>query len=526
MTAVNPNNPLSSEQVQLFSSPASVNSLEHSRRRFVTNISLFMASTYIFGLVFIVVLSVLTNTWYNLVTIPVLLVGMGVHLFTWYLGKKNRVDFAAWLLVIVALVSDLLLFLLFSTNLVVWFVSLIAVLLALILLGPRVAFGCLLVKIACGFFASFSGQFIAIDKVSSAQSKVGLEIMIPLVFIDAIIFALATYLATHLNVLNTQLQQQATQLKGALTDIEQKRAVGENVSRKIFSLTAGLNAISSQQVVGSQEQVSAITEITASLRTLTLSAQEIASRTEQLSKQTAQIKAISQRVKSSASKVVEDSTQGVMAMDDATNSNQQFSAFYNDLHEILMELGQRQDQIKTIVSTTQTISNQTHLLALNAAIEAAGAGEYGERFGVVAREVKALAEHSRQAGEEISNNLNQIEQQIHLAINAAQKGYGAMQLVLEASGQSGVILRQLVAGIYQNAEQAELIEQAVSLANDQAKQISFGTDQQYSASNQALENLEGVTNIASQSLQGSAEVTKNTNALEELSQQLFLTLST
>ena len=64
-------------------------------------------------------------------------------------------------------------------------------------------------------------------------------------------------------------------------------------------------------------------------------------------------------------------------------------------------MSEQSQTIGQIIATVEDLSAQSNLLAVNAAIEAAKAGEHGKGFGVVAQEVKSLAEQSRQATNQV-----------------------------------------------------------------------------------------------------------------------------
>ena len=68
---------------------------------------------------------------------------------------------------------------------------------------------------------------------------------------------------------------------------------------------------------------------------------------------------------------------------------------YSAMRDRLQELDGQVAGIGQIMNVISDIADQTNLLALNAAIEAAGAGEHGKRFSVVAAEIRRLARLER-----------------------------------------------------------------------------------------------------------------------------------
>jgi methyl-accepting chemotaxis protein len=111
-------------------------------------------------------------------------------------------------------------------------------------------------------------------------------------------------------------------------------------------------------------------------------------------------------------------------------------------------------EIGTIIAVIDGISFQTNLLALNAGVEAARAGEAGKGFAVVANEVRALAQRSAEAANDIKQ----------LIFNSSSEVESGVRLVREAGASLDTITAQM-------ADIAAVMHSVSSGANEQAQAL-------------------------------------------------------
>jgi methyl-accepting chemotaxis protein len=103
---------------------------------------------------------------------------------------------------------------------------------------------------------------------------------------------------------------------------------------------------------------------------------------------------------------------------------------------VVESLAASTQKIGEVVTLIQSIASQTNLLALNATIEAARAEDHGRGFAVVASEVKALANQTAKATEEISMQIQDIQTATGEAVNAIESISGTIAEIDQISARS------------------------------------------------------------------------------------------
>lgn len=108
---------------------------------------------------------------------------------------------------------------------------------------------------------------------------------------------------------------------------------------------------------------------------------------------------------------------GYHALERTVGEIMSVSESINQLGDNVNRLGQKGQQIASIVQLITGIADQSRLLSLNATIEAARVGESGQAFAVVAQEMRSMAQRSKDAAVEIRGMAELIESEMKSVAN-------------------------------------------------------------------------------------------------------------
>jgi methyl-accepting chemotaxis protein len=156
------------------------------------------------------------------------------------------------------------------------------------------------------------------------------------------------------------------------------------------------------------------------------------------------------------------------------------------------ELLQAASRIGDVVELISSIAGQTNLLALNATIEAARAGDAGRGFAVVASEVKALAQQTAKATEEINQQITGVQSATQESVGAIREISETIEKLSEISSAIAAAVEEQGAAtqeIARNVQQAALGTQQVSV---NITDVQHGATETGSASSQVLSSAQSL----------------------------------
>ena len=154
-------------------------------------------------------------------------------------------------------------------------------------------------------------------------------------------------------------------------------------------------------------------------------------------------------------------------------------------------------KIGEVVTLIQNIASQTNLLALNATIEAARAGEHGKGFAVVASEVKALANQTAKATEEISAQVQNIQAATGEAVNAIQAIGGTIAEIDEISSQIAAAVDQQGAATKEIAGNVQQAADGTRHVSENIHSVTRASNEAHTATSRLLDAANGLSSQSS-----------------------------
>lgn len=233
----------------------------------------------------------------------------------------------------------------------------------------------------------------------------------------------------------------------------------------VQSAAAELQATATQQATGAREQASALTEITTTISELLATSRQIAESAQHV----AAISTDAAKAASGGDRSAQKTSSSVGGI------KRQVDAIVNHM----LDLGRQSQQIGGVVDIIGELAEQTNILAINANIEAAGAGESGRRFAVVADEIRKLADRVGASTKDIRGIIDEMRAAVNTAVMATETGTKAVDAGMRDFGDVNESLRQ-IAGL-------------VTTTTEAAREIELSTKQQSTAVEQV--NV-AVTNVA------------------------------
>lgn len=290
----------------------------------------------------------------------------------------------------------------------------------------------------------------------------------------------------------------------------------ERMAAAAAELAAGINqtAVAAEELQRSMDQITAGAEEAASTAQESLRAVTEMSKGLSLTRQSAET---SQQTVQNLQSLVANVSATII--DAIANVGVAAERQYKSLTEVA-ELEKQVVDIGEIVKIVARIADQTNLLALNAAIEAARAGRHGKGFGVVADEVRSLAESSEKSAREIQALVAQIQSEVMVI----SKGMGVAAKMATEETKKGerlsaqlIEVRESMQAIATGSEEISLISQESANAAGElqkgAEGIAAAAEEQAAACEESTRMVAEQSTALTQGSKASQELAKFSDEL-------------
>ncbi|HTE50368.1 MAG TPA: methyl-accepting chemotaxis protein [Kofleriaceae bacterium] len=270
------------------------------------------------------------------------------------------------------------------------------------------------------------------------------------------------------------------------------RQIGTAVGQ-VQSSSAELQSSATEQATGSREQATAMNEVSTTMSELLATSRQIAESAQRVA-QIADQTAGAARSGEGTVELADQSIGGIRRHVDLVVTH-------------MLELGKKSQQIGSVLDIVSELAEQTNILSINATIEAAGAGEGGKRFAVVADEIRKLSDRVTGSAKEIRGLIDEVRAAVNTTVMATETMSKAVDGGSRQFGDVAGSFKQ-IGGMVMTTTQA-------------AREIELSTKQQTTAVEQVNVAINNVAQATRENETSSSQTLQTASQLAGLSRDLL-----
>jgi methyl-accepting chemotaxis protein len=292
------------------------------------------------------------------------------------------------------------------------------------------------------------------------------------------------------------LKEFADEVAASTTEVSASAREVRNASEEVSESVQQISAGAENQSENLDEIVDEMSDLSATVEEIAASAETVAERSEEAAD-------LGETGREAASAAIEE----MNAVEDRTQTTV----------DRVESLNEQIETIGEIIEVISDIAEQTNLLALNANIEAARADGNGDGFGVVASEVKALAEESQESAAEIESVIEEIQREsertveevetmearIHEGTETVQETVDSLERVIEKVDETDAGIREIDDATSSQADSTQevmsMVEDVASISEEttaESEDVAAASEEQTSALGEVSNTVSSVADQA------------------------------
>jgi methyl-accepting chemotaxis protein len=308
----------------------------------------------------------------------------------------------------------------------------------------------------------------------------------------------------EIGVLFNAMQTMSVSLRGVLKDVSDGIYV-------LSSSSAELSANSGQMSQGGQRASEMAHSVAAAAEQMSANVMSVSAGMEQATTNLTSVESATGQMTATIGEIAANSEKARRITEEATRQAATISEQMNHLGVAAREIGK-------VTETITEISAQTNLLALNATIEAARAGSAGKGFAVVANEIKALAQQTAAATEDIKARIAGVQ-------SSAAAGIGEIEKISRVIHEVSDIVASIAAAIEEQATVTQGIARNIGEATTGVRDANARVAESSQATQAIAQDIDGVDQSARQMVEGIERVRVSATDLTKLAETLQTTVS-